>query len=305
MSRPVLKIRQSELSQWASCRRKTVLQYAEGWKRKRSGLILPPSKADIGTLVHSGLEHYYRDNMQPHMFIAEQGKRIAAEHPDGLPKAWTDAYNLAFLMTKGYMQWIEQTGIDAGLVITGVEREMEVYWGEVAGYDVFVVGHIDLEALDALGRPVLIDHKSVQTHTDGSGVPDFQRLTYAVLRMLEDGTRYGALYHNELRRVKRTAAAKPPFYARPEIQINEAQLRKHWQHMNVIIGEIVSARAALDAGMPLDSPTLYPRPSRDCSWSCPYVNVCGMMDDGADWEWYLQDVFERGEAHVPGREEEE
>lgn len=300
MSKPVLKIRQSELSSWAGCRRKTSLQYWEGYKRKRNGLVLPPSKADIGTLCHSGLEVKYRDNMKPHLFVAEQGKRIAAEWGVDMTKEWTEAYNLAYLMLKGYEDWVEETGIDAGLVITGVEREIEVYWGEVNGYDVWVVGHIDLEALDALGRPILIDHKSVQTHTDGSGVADFQRLTYAVLRMLEDGTRYGALYHNELRRVKRSATAKPPFYARPEIQINEAQLRKHWQHMNVIIAEIVDHQ-----GLELDSPALYPRPSRDCSWSCPYVHVCGMMDDGADWSWYLGSEFEKGEAHVPGRNDEE
>lgn len=305
MSKPVLRIRQSELASWADCRRRTTLQYLEGWRRKRTvGLLLPPSKADIGTLVHSGLEHYYRDNMQPHLFIGNQGREIADKFPEGLSKEWTEAYNLAFIMAKGYVAWVEETGADAGLIITGVEREMEVYWGEVGGYDVFIVGHIDLEAIDALGRPVLIDHKSVQSLTEPAGPADFQRATYAVLRVMEDGTRYGALIHNQLRRVKRSARSKPPYYGRSEVQFNEVQLRKHWQTINVIVNEIVAAKGRLDSGeITLDDPSLYARPSRDCSWRCPFFNICPMLDDGSDWEWYLDEAYEKGEAHVPGQED--
>lgn len=306
MSKPIIKIRQSELAGWVSCRRQNVLQYAEGWNwPERDKFTRPPSKADIGTLVHSGLEVYYRDGVQPHIYIGAEGQRLAAEREDGLIKPWSDAYNLAFLMTKGYVEWVEETGIDAGLVITGVEREMEVYWGEVNGYDVFITGHIDLEALDALGRPILIDHKSVATLTDTNGPMDFQRATYAMLRRMEDGTKYAALFHNQLRRVKRTATAKPPFYARPEITLNDDQMRKQWQTVNVIVHEIVGARKRLDAGeIKVNDPSLYPRPSRDCSWRCPYFNACPMMDDGADWEWYLSSTMERTGAHVPGNNEE-
>lgn len=307
MSKPVLKIRQSELSGWMNCRRKNVLQYAEGWTRpSRDRLLFPPNTADTGNLVHAGLEVYYRDGIPPHVFIGNQGQELAATIEGGLSKAWADTYNLAFLMTKGYIEWVEETGIDAGLVITGVERELEVYWGEVDGYDVFITGHIDLEGIDALGRPILIDHKSVATLTEPAGPTDFQRATYAMLRRMEDGTQYAALYHNQLRRVKRSAAAKPPFYARTEITFNDDQMRKQWQTVNVLVHEIVGARKRLDAGeIKVNDPMLYARPSRDCSWSCPFFNACPMMDDGSDWEWYLGSQFEQTGAHVPGREEEE
>lgn len=306
MSKPVLKIRQSELSGWMSCRRSTVLQYAEGWARpSRDRLLVSPNTADTGNLVHGGLEVLYRDGVAPHLWVGAEGQKAAESVEGGLSKEWASTYNLAFLMCKGYVEWIEETGIDAGLVITGVEREIEVYWGEVDGYDVFITGHIDLEGIDALGRPILIDHKSVATLTEPAGPMDFQRATYAMLRRMEDGTQYAALYHNQLRRVKRTATAKPPFYARPEVQFNDAQMRKQWQTVNVLVHEIAAARKRLDAGMPANDASLYARPSRDCSWRCPYFNVCPMMDDGADWEDYLSSTMEKSGAYVPGQDEEE
>lgn len=39
------------------------------------------------------------------------------------------------------------------------------------------------------------------------------------------------------------------------------------------------SRDMMDANLPL-----YPNPTRDCSWDCPFRTPCIMMDDGADWE---------------------
>src|SRR5690606_12100880 len=146
----------------------------------------------------------------------------------------------------------------------------------------------------------------VQSVAAPGGPPDSQRLTYAVLRRLEDGTSYSALFHNQLKRVKRTARATPPFYARHELVLNDQQLRKHWQAMNVRVEEIAQHRAWLDWGVvSLDSPRIDASPSKDCSWACPFYHLCPMMDDGSDWEWYLGEEFVEGESHVPGREDDD
>ena len=36
---------------------------------------------------------------------------------------------------------------------------------------------------------------------------------------------------------------------------------------------------------------LYPNPTRDCSWDCPFRSPCLAMDDGADWEQMIADGY--------------
>ncbi len=36
---------------------------------------------------------------------------------------------------------------------------------------------------------------------------------------------------------------------------------------------------------------MYPNPTRDCYWACPFRSVCIAMDDGSDWEWLLKEEF--------------
>lgn len=304
-----LKIRQSELSQWRSCRRKTAMQYWTGHQKNRHPATQPPSKADIGTLIHLGLEHYYRDGKMPHVTVWEEAKRVEAywaEQGFAVNPEWKDAFNLGYLVCEGYIQWLEETGADAGMQVTGVERELEVPWGNVQGVDVTLVGHIDLEGIDQYGRPFLMDHKSVAGIAPHEGPIDFQRLTYAVMREMEDGTSYAALYHNQLKRSKRTARATPPFYARQEVVINRAQLDKHKRVIDIRVAEIVEHRLGLATGaLTLASPEIDASPSKDCSWSCPFYHVCPMMDDGGDWAEYLDLNFQIKEAHVPGTKETE
>jgi hypothetical protein len=52
---------------------------------------------------------------------------------------------------------------------------------------------------------------------------------------------------NLLKKVKRTASAKPPFYARVDVPHNIHELRNHWKHV-VHRAEIADAERRLDAG---------------------------------------------------------
>lgn len=40
---------------------------------------------------------------------------------------------------------------------------------------------------------------------------------------------------------------------------------------------------------------LYPNPTRDCYWECPFRDVCIAMDDGNDWTWMLTEYFTQRE----------
>lgn len=50
---------------------------------------------------------------------------------------------------------------------------------------------------------------------------------------------------------------------------------------------IQEGREMLNPNLPL-----YPNPTKDCAWDCPFRAVCVAMDEGADWEYILENEFE-------------
>lgn len=286
-------VRQSEIKSWKDCRRKTAWQYWDGLTKKESTI----SNADVGIAVHAGLQAHYAGG-QPHTALSDWY--------DNSPKSeeWQQAYTLASIMVNGYLEWLESTGADAGITITGVEREISVPFMERGEDTVYITGKVDLEFLDRFDRPMLMDHKTVATiGQDIMAVMDEQRLTYAVLRKLEDGTDYQGAIHNQLKRVKRTSTAKPPFYERFSVTYNTEQLKNHWRHMQGSITEMLNIR---EKEMNEEDTHLYlpPNPGRDCSWKCSYTGMCKLRDDGSDWEAY-RDEWYTVNLPVRGRTREE
>jgi hypothetical protein len=41
---------------------------------------------------------------------------------------------------------------------------------------------------------------------------------------------------------------------------------------------------------------IYPNPTKDCSWDCPFKNMCIAMEEGADWRFYLDEFEVRNET---------
>jgi hypothetical protein len=101
----------------------------------------------------------------------------------------------------------------------------------------------------------------------------------------------GALY-NVLKKVKRTKAAKPPFFARYEINHNQAELDSYEKHMTRIIAQILALEVEL-ADTPLEEQphVAYPSPDESCSWRCQFFQLCGAFDDGSRAEDMIRDQF--------------
>lgn len=201
--------------------------------------------------------------------------------PEGEELAWADTVNMANIMLNGYVDWAEQTGADAALEVLAVEMPWEVDGME---------GRMDLVVHDhMLNGPVVLDHKCVQTLSQLPPQNDFQLLTYALGYWRTTGERPVAVGHNMLRKVKRTGAAKPPFYDRVYNHISEAHLLKHEAHLRGIASTLATVRAvARDEQDPL----LYPNPNRDCTWRCDFVDICAMVDEGGDYEHILETAYE-------------
>lgn len=301
MTEPIV-FRQSEITGFRNCRRNWALNYRAGYTRKR----YRPSTAGAGTLFHRGAEVYYKGGSLSEALTAVR-ELWTADLPkieDGYEDAYQKQLDLALIMVKGYIEWVQETGIDVGLTITGAEVTLSVQWPGME--DIILTGKLDLDAVDELGALVMIDFKSRASVEPTPGdLMDAQRRTYALLKYLLTGQLYAALSHRYVKRVKRTGTAKPPFFAEHQVHITREELVRHAEVLNAQLHEMVPLARGLALGtIALDDPRLYPNVTNDCSWKCPFLDVCPMMDDGGDWEWALNAFFDKADPSKLGDGEE-
>jgi hypothetical protein len=126
-----------------------------------------------------------------------------------------------------------------------------------------------------------------------------QVLTYMTLDALKEGEENrseGGIF-TLIKKVKRTAAARPPFYDQVEVRHNIFTLRSFWDRLHGTIADLMRARKALDEG---ESPAyhVYPRPSRDCKWKCPFYTVCTLVDDGSAAEQAIEQMYDVADPYA-------
>jgi hypothetical protein len=56
-------------------------------------------------------------------------------------------------------------------------------------------------------------------------------------------------------------------------------------------------KTALDEGTAHQA-IAYPRPSRDCTWKCPFYAVCPMFDDGSAAEEAIAEMFVESDPYA-------
>lgn len=298
----------SEMSQFLNCRRGWWLGYYRKLQRKHD----LPSLPNIGNLYHAGLEGYYNGTLDdPVIYVVDLTTKLIEEHPELAEQISKDA-EMAEIMLSGYLEWVEEEGVDVGLRVIGAEESVEV--ALEGGYSYRLRGKIDTRLeRESDGALLQLEHKTVG---DLSRIPKYaqaapQFLTYDLLAFMlaqkeQDVRATDGVIINMARRVKRTSTAKPPFYGRYEVRHNIQELRAHWKHV-VGIGQMIEAtRDALDAG---GDPQIIcpPRVNESHTWSCKCAPLTPMFDDGSDVEGYLQDVYEEYDpwARYEDKQEEE
>lgn len=306
----------SELRCYSRCKRKWWLAH---YRRIAPERERETGVRKLGTRLHIALAAYYR--REPQSLIDVFNETFHADYDlaallgdETLQAALDKDQELGVRMLEGYLQWVEEEGVDIGLRVYADEAEVVVPFDVQHPKDVPVRlrGRLDVRAHRELDDArVFMDHKSVGSFSQAVSTlqQDHQMLTYHLLEMLE-GTEErcdGGLY-NMLRRVKRTQAAKPPFYARETIPHNITELRNHYMHVFGRIHEILTLEAVLDAG---GDPHLFcpPHVEASCTWSCDYFHACSLFDDGSRVEDFLERYFvsyDPLERYVQsdGREEE-
>ena len=302
----------SEVQTFKDCPRKWWLAWHRGLTPKREKQT---GAAATGSRYHASVaELYVPDGQTPsdplvkldelhHEALAtldeqteDDGESLGDKLTDNdQRKKLLSAFDLERAMVEGYLEWREETGVDAQLEVIAPEVYVEADFSQTAGQPpVKLIGKLDARTRNRItGGIRFIDHKTVGSLFDPMLRLNQQMLHYHVIETLtrEPGTprAEGALY-NMARKVKRTAKATPPFYAREFIPHNDWELQNYAQQLRGTIAKMVRAEDTLAL-----TPHQYvvpSRPSRDCSWKCPFLKICHMFDDGSRVDDAIEGLYQ-------------
>jgi len=310
------RISQSDLRDFQRCRRRYWLRHVRRLAPKLSG---PAGPLQSGTRVHEALQAYYTPGSKidpvsalenaiedAAVTYAEDCERLGVE-PDAFAlEQFRKDTDTERAMIEGYFEWLTEEGPDAHLTVTAAEEQIRITSDQLGadfGQPVEIVGKLDARAIDeATGFTLFIDHKTVQNFAQVLPTlqSDPQMLHYHLLLALVRPDEHvdGALY-NMLRKVKRSKTAKPPFFMREMIRHNAHEIESYRLRLIGLITDLLEFERRVeqfgDLGVKMFA---QPTNTRDCTWDCPFFDVCGMFDDGSRVEAALAEAFAERDPHA-------
>ena len=295
----IVRLSNSEIQTFKDCRRRWWFTYYRRLQPKQRDMVGPLA---LGSRLHTALDRHYAEGiplLQAHTEAVEVDKKILQEDYRDTTNLESEA-ELGRIMLEGYEQWVEENGIDAELEIISTEEKIiaPLFNGEVE-----LQGKLDMRVRrKADGVRMFRDFKTV-----GGSLSDFaslapmneQVLTYMLLEStkVDETERSDGGIFTLLKKVKRTANARPPFYDQIEIRHNVFTLRSFWQRIHGTIADLMRVKTALDAGEH-HSFQAYPRPSRDCKWKCQFFTICTLLDDGSAAEQAISEMYEEADPYA-------
>jgi RecB family exonuclease len=292
MTEPV-RISNSEIQTFKDCRRRWWLTY---YRRLRPKVTEFTGALALGSRIHEALDRHYstgQDLLEAHADLVKEDVKKMVEQARDTTQLEADA-ELGRVMLEGYLEWIEHEGIDAELELISTEEILE---RPMMDGRVILQGKIDMRVRRKIdGARMIRDFKTV-----GGSFADFgamahmneQVKTYMLLdevQSAEDGNRTDGAIFTMLRKVKRGAYAKPPFYDQIEVRHNKFTLRAFLEQLEGVLGDMLDVRDALDDGQS-HFKHAYPKPSKDCKWKCQFFAICPLFDDGSAAEAALSDAY--------------
>jgi RecB family exonuclease len=288
-----LKISNSEIQTFKDCRRKWWLSY---YRRLQPKTEQKTGALALGTRIHGALDLYYSQGiplLEAHASLVEKDKQILIESFRDTVDLDSEA-ELGRIMLEGYLEWVTDNGIDAELEMISTEEviSMPLFDGQVE-----LQGKLDMRVRrKSDGVRMFRDFKTVGgSFTEFASLAHMneQILTYMILEAAQNKNETerveGGIF-TMLKKVKRTANARPPFYDQIEVRHNPFALRTFWSRIHGTIADMLNVRRGLDEGG--DSYYLaYPRPSRDCKWKCQFFAVCPLFDDGSAVEQAISEMY--------------
>lgn len=288
----------SEMDVFKGCRRRWMLQY---WMKLRRKSEPRAVARDTGILVHAALHEFYvlgglsgehsYDRMMEYIALARDTDMLKVSETER--KNVSEIHDVARIVLEGYIEWLQETGADEPYEYTGSEIELRAP-GPVENTE--IMGYLDLAGTHKQsGDLFVMDTKVVASIDDmiKSLALNEQGPMYALLSKVNDPDpdRGFRVVWNMLKRNKQTARAKPPFYQRYELAINQQQLQLFYVQLQGQMEEILRTEARLNAGEH-HTRVAFPTPSKDCSWKCPYLSLCSaMMDPRTDAQWLIDQYY--------------
>jgi RecB family exonuclease len=293
------KVSNSEIQTFKDCRRKWWLGYYRRLKPKALRVTGPLA---LGSRVHEALDRYYTTGqplLDAYADLMNDDRAVAVAN-------WLDTSELdsegelGRIMLEGYLDWNADEGIDADLDMISTEEiiSMPMFDGEVE-----LQGKLDMRVRrKSDGVRMFRDFKTVGgSFSNFSSVAHMneQILTYMILEAAQNkdsGDRSAGGIFTLLKKVKRTANAKPPFYDQFEVNHNIFTLRAFWQELHGVVRDLMGVKKALDEGVSPHS-VAYRRPTGDCKWKCQFFTICPMFDDGSAVEQAISEMYVEGDPY--------
>jgi hypothetical protein len=299
----------SEIQVFKDCRRKWWLNYYRRLQPKQKDYT---GALALGSRIHEALDQYYSSDGE--IGLLEAHAALVKKDMDLLITEYRDTSDLEAeaelgrIMLEGYLDWMDEEGIDSNLEKISNEEiiTMPLFDGEV-----ILQGKLDMRVRRKNdGVRMFRDFKTV-----GGSFADFanqaqmneQILTYMLLESAqnkEPGERSEGGIFTMLKKVKRTANARPPFYEQIEVRHNVFTMRSFWQRIHGTISDLMTVKKSLDAGSDPNF-VAYPSPSKDCKWKCQFYSICPMIDDGSAAEAAIEQMYEVSDPYgYYGKDEE-
>jgi hypothetical protein len=299
----LIQISNSEIQTWKECRRKWWLSSYRGLFPKTRSMVGP---LPLGTRVHAACEAYYGYGED---LLAVYSALVAEDRIKFLTSA--DAGNeekerkfdaeaeLGRIMLEGYLEWVEETGLDSDVEVVSAEQVISYFPEEFDGR-VEIMGKLDLLVKNKLtGFLSALDLKTAASFDsyEKMYLLNEQLRMYALLLQRSEGSVVidGGIYRM-LKKNKRTERAKPPFYQQMKINVNQKTIDSFEQRTLATVHDMVDARRRLDEGES-HLRVAYPTPQDSCSWKCPFFHGCSMFDDGSAVEEWLDAMFDQGDQY--------
>src|SRR5699024_7840786 len=272
-----LRVTNSGMKEYMEDKRKWMLNSLFGFKKRDESPVGPLA---LGSRVHSALEKLYTDGeglLEEYARLAEIDRELFMASADGVWTDKVDAVNseveLGRIMLEGYQGWAEDEGLDSGITVEAVEKSVSAL---IKDGRVLLMGKQDLTIQDHMdGTRVIRDFKSALNMSDFDKIShiDSQLPFYQYVETLaEPGVRLDGGQYVVLRKVKRTARSKPPYYGVWRLTTNDHQLESIKLKVDGLAEEMLEPRDRILSGED-HRRVAYANPTRDTSWKNPYYNL--------------------------------
>jgi RecB family exonuclease len=280
----------SQFKMYKECRRRWWLTALRRLKKIQEDKYGPLS---LGTKIHKSLEAKYVDGVDPVDWLKNEylTELDAVDWQDMDEKnEFTKEMAMAVTMMEGFIEWCETEAIDQGMRLVSAEQHVEM---PLPGMDAVIHGYLDqVWERESDGTILFRDWKTAADFSAEKYLHnnDQTKIYQLMLKMTKNQSIDGAQYVI-LKKSKRTARATPPFYKMLEIKHNTESLRSMYLQLVRIVEEMKTIRDGFLAKRYKHQYLVPPNFTKDCSWSCPFYEVCGMFDDGSNIEGLLKEHY--------------